>query len=352
LIALSTLRFPAYAGASDLAVESIWLEKVSAPGVPVAATDLPLDESFNIVASIKNLGQETASGYYLDVYYDNDYGRGGPDNITAGEVQEWYVGPLTALAGTHTTQWVVDPDNLIAELNESNNLLEYTFTIGQETTTTTTGTSTVQTTQVLTSTGTMTVTGYRTTTVTSYTGTMTSTSTVVVPASVTTGPSAMTSTVQTTQFVTSTGTMTVTGYRTTTVTSYVGTVTSTSTVVVPASVTTGPSASTLTVQTTQVLTSTGTTTMTGHTTRTVTSYTGTETSTSTSVVYTTVTSLASAGTSSPLVYIGFLSLLGVTVGRRVTAAARGQVNSPIVPRNFLEPQALLRDTPTISIVGS
>jgi len=33
-------------------------------------------------------------------------------------------------------------------------------------------------------------------------------------------------------------------------------------------------------------------------------------------------------------------------------AARGQVNSPIVPRNLLEPQALLRDKPTISIVGS
>jgi len=33
-------------------------------------------------------------------------------------------------------------------------------------------------------------------------------------------------------------------------------------------------------------------------------------------------------------------------------AARGQVSSPIVPRNLLEPQALLRDKPTISIVGS
>jgi IS605 OrfB family transposase len=33
-------------------------------------------------------------------------------------------------------------------------------------------------------------------------------------------------------------------------------------------------------------------------------------------------------------------------------AARGQVSDPIVPRNFLEPQALLRDKPTISIVGS
>jgi len=33
-------------------------------------------------------------------------------------------------------------------------------------------------------------------------------------------------------------------------------------------------------------------------------------------------------------------------------AARGHVSSPIVPRNLLEPQALLRDKPTTSIVGS
>jgi len=33
-------------------------------------------------------------------------------------------------------------------------------------------------------------------------------------------------------------------------------------------------------------------------------------------------------------------------------AARGAVSRPIVPRNFLEPQTLLRDKPTISIVGS
>jgi hypothetical protein len=33
-------------------------------------------------------------------------------------------------------------------------------------------------------------------------------------------------------------------------------------------------------------------------------------------------------------------------------AARGQVSSPIVPTNFLEPEALVRDKPTISIVRS
>lgn len=385
ILVISCVYLPVtvHAGSSDLTVNNIWLEDASQPGQPIS--QLSLGQSFNIVATLKNLGQETAYGYYIDVYYDSDYGRGGPDDILAGEVQTWYVGPLTAQDGAHTTKWVVDPDNLIAELDEGNNQKEYTFTIGQQTTTTTTtvynststttepttttATSTVQTTQVLASTGTTNVTSYTTTTVTSHTGTETSTSTIVVPTTVTVGPLASTSTVQTTQILTSTGTATVTGYTTTTVTSYTGTQTSTSTIVVPTTVTIFPSSTPSTVQTTQVLTSTGTTTVTGYTTTTVTSYTGTQTSTSTivvpatvtigaspatltvqhtqflistatamvtgyttttvtshtatqtststRVVYTTVTTLASAIASSPLVYLGFLSLLSVTAGRRV-----------------------------------
>lgn len=331
LIALSTLRFPAYAGAPDLTVDSIWLERASAPGVPVAGTDLALNEAFNIVASIKNLGQETASGYYLDVYYDNDYGRGGPDNITAGEAQEWYVGPLTAVAGTHVTQWVVDPDSQIAELNEENNVKQYVFTVGGEITTTATTTSasattnstssstssatgsattpttiTVQTTQVVTATGTTTVTGYMTVTVISYTGTQISTSTIVVPAAA-----------QTIQVLTATGTTTITGYRTMTVTSYTGTQTLTSTVVVPATGTTGPPALTSTGQTTQVLTSTRTTTVTSYTTTTLTSYTRTRTLTSTKVV------TRPAAASTHLTYLGFLSLFAVTAGQMATAGSKG-----------------------------
>jgi hypothetical protein len=372
LIALSTLSLPVYAGSSDLTVDSIWLERASAPGVPVAGIDLALNESFDIVASIKNLGQETASGYYLDVYYDNDYGRGGPDNITAGEVQEWYVGPLTATAGAHTTKWVVDPDNLIAELDESNNEKDFIFTIGQQNTTTTTTTSiptttssnststtiesttptttsiptttssnstatnstssstssatgsvmtpatmTVQTTQVVTATGMTTVTGYTTVTVISYTGTQISTSTIVVPVAATTGPSPATSTAQTIQVLTATGTTTVTGYRTMTVTSYTGTQTLTSTIVVPATGTTAPPALTSTVRTTQVLTSTRTTRMTAYTTKTVTSYTGTQTLTSTKVV------TKPAAASTHLAYLGFLSLFAVTVGQMATARSKG-----------------------------
>jgi hypothetical protein len=283
----------------------MWLERASAPGVPVAGTDLALNESFNIVASIKNLGQEAANGYYLDVYYDNDYGRGGPDNIAAGEVQEWYVGPLTATAGTHTTQWVVDPDNQIAELNEQNNVKQYTFTIGSsEPQTTTESTATVSVTVIQNSTSFSY--GTTTTTVTAY-STSTSTSTIPTVTTVALVPLTTTLAVRNTQYVTS--------VLTTTVTSYTGTQALTSTVVVPTTVTLAPLAATSSVQARQVQTLTGTTTETKYTTVATTVYTGTLTSTSTRVVYTTVTRLASAGASSPLTYLGFISLLGVTFGR-------------------------------------
>ena len=264
-----------HAGSPDLTVDSIWLEDASQPGQPIS--QVSSGQSFLIVATIKNIGQETASGYYVDVYYDNDYGRGGPDNILAGEVQTWYVGPLTAQDGTHTTKWVVDPDNQIAELDESNNLKEYTFTVGQQTTTTSTTNATT--------------------------------------------------TVQITQLLTTTGTTNVTSYTTTTTTSYTGTTTSTGTVVVPTTVTVGPSATTVTLQTTQVLTTTGTTQVTSYTTTTVTSYTATTTSTGTVVVYTTATnSVHGAGvTASPLTYLGLLSLLALTVSR-VMPLRKGKVS--------------------------
>jgi M6 family metalloprotease-like protein len=157
-------------------------------------------------------------------------------------------------------------------------------------------TSTAQSTQYLTS--------LLTTTVTSYTGTETSTSTIVVPTTVILVPNTVTSTVQSTQYLTS--------VLTTTVTSYTSTTTSTSTI--PTTVALVPLTATSTIQNIEFVTSVLTTTET--------SYTATTTSTSTSVVYTTVTVSpggAGAGASSPLAYLGFLSLLAVAVGRRVTA---------------------------------
>jgi hypothetical protein len=112
----------------DLTLESVWVEKASELGQ--AAGAMQAGEEINIVATVKNIGGTTANGYYIDIYYDDDYGRGGPDNIASGEVQTWCVGPLTAQAGAHTTKWVVDPDDQIAELDETNNVREYGFTVG------------------------------------------------------------------------------------------------------------------------------------------------------------------------------------------------------------------------------
>ena len=254
VIGSASLSGTAHAGSPDLTVDSIWLEDASQVGQPVS--QVSPGQSFNIVATIKNIGQDTASNYYLDVYYDSDYGRGGPDNIAPGEVQTWYVGPLTAQAGTHTTKWVVDPDNQIVELNESNNEKDYTFIVGSQTATTTVTSSS-------TSTQTSTLYSYGTTTktVTSYTGTSTLKSTIVVPTTVVLVPSTVTSTVGSTQFLTSTGT--------TTVTSYTATTTSKSTSLVYTTVT--------------------------------------------------KSAAVAAVASSPLVYLSFLSLLAVTVGHRVTA---------------------------------
>jgi hypothetical protein len=282
IISFAYLPRTGHAGSSDLTVDSIWLEDASQPGQPIS--QVSSGQSFLIVATIKNIGQEAASGYYVDVYYDSDYGRGGPDNILAGEVQTWYVGPLTAQDGTHTTKWVVDPDNQIAELDEGNNLKEYSFTTGQQiTTSSTTASATTSTTNATT-------------------------------AATTT---AATTTVEIIQLLTSTGTTNVTSYTTTTVTSYTGTMTSTSTIVVPTTVTVGPSAATVTLQTTQVLTVTGTTQVISYTTKTITSYTATTTSTGTVVVYTTATnSVHGAGVAAtPLTYLGLLSLLALTVSR-------------------------------------
>jgi len=132
-------------------------------------------------------------------------------------------------------------------------------------------------------------------------------------------PLTLTSIVQSIQYLTS--------ILSTTVTSYTGTQTVTSTIPTVTTVVLLPSTVTSTVESTQYLISTATTT--------VTSYTATTTSTSTSVVYTTVTATpggAGAGaSSSPLVYLGFLSLLAVTLGR-VTAGKGRRIQKARSPK--------------------
>lgn len=144
------------------------------------------------------------------------------------------------------------------------------------------------------------------TTVTSYTDTQASTSTIVVRTTVVLVPSTVTSIAQNTQFLTST--------TATTVTNYTSTKTSTSTILIPTTIVLVPLTATSTIGSTQYLTSTSTTT--------VTNYTNTSTSTSTSVVYTTVTLSqggAGANASTPLAYLGFVSVLAIMASHGVTA---------------------------------
>jgi hypothetical protein len=111
----------------DLTIDNIWLVSASNPGQNV--TQPMAGDQFDIAASVKNIGNAPAFGYYVDVYYDGYFGRSGPDNITSGGVQVWYVGPITAEAGSHTTTWVVNPNNTITELNYDNNVKAYTFSV-------------------------------------------------------------------------------------------------------------------------------------------------------------------------------------------------------------------------------
>jgi len=171
-ISFANLPVTVHAGSPDLTIDSIWLEDASQIGQPLS--QLSAGQSFNIIATIKNIGQDAASGYYLDVYYDSDYGRGGPDNIAPGEVQTWYVGPLTAQAGTHTTTWVADPDTQIPELVETNNQKQLVFTVGSTTVTTTVTSNSTFSTAESTSTTTTTMTSSSTSSTTQLTSTSTS----------------------------------------------------------------------------------------------------------------------------------------------------------------------------------
>jgi len=225
-----------------------------------------------------------------------------------------YTGTTTTTSTVPTvTTVILVPLTITSSDQSTQSLTSVVTTTVTSYTSTTTSTSTIPTTVALVASTVTSIvqsiqylTSIFSTTVSNYTGTQTSTSTVVVPTTVVLVPSTVTSTAQSTQFLTSTSA--------TTVTNYTSTETSTSTILVPTTVVLVPLTATSTDQSTQYLTSTSTTT--------VTNYTNTSTSTSTSVVYTTVTVSqggAEADASSPLAYLGFISVLAITTSHGVTA---------------------------------
>jgi len=321
---------------------------------PVEVT--PGITDFSVWSRVRNVGTASCTDFRVSYYASTDSVIDSSDYLitnvyigisgflpsTAIDVSSSWEFPAGIPYGTYWVGWIIDSQDYVTELDETNNVAykssyqlmvsppvttitatvthtSTSYSYGTRTTTatsytsTTTSTSTIPTVTTvvlvpltITSTdqSTQFLTSFLTTTVTSYTSTTTSTSTI--PTTVALVPLTMTSTAQSTQYLTSILTMTVT--------SYTGTETSTSTIPTLTTVILVPSSVTLTVQSTQLLTSILTTT--------VTSYTATTTSTSTSVVYTTVTATpggAGAGASNPLAYFGFISLLAITLGDRIAA---------------------------------
>jgi len=331
MIALYTLRFPVFAASSDLAVIDIWLEKASAPGVPVTGTDLAPNESFIIVASITNLGQETANGYYLDVYYDSDYGRGGPDNITPGEVQEWYVGPLTALGGQHTTNWVVNPDLQIAELDEQNNQKQYIFNIGQlitNSTTTVSSTSLVSTETTSTNT---------TTTATTTTASSTTSSTATITSWSSTNQTLPTTTTTTTSSTSNSSSSTVSQTQSSTQ-SHTTQITNSTTTSYTSTTNTVPSSTQSTTGTTSSSTTPTTTATTSSSTAQTSSSTTSSSTTTSSTITTTITTLTTITTSSSMSSVPSLVVTSPKAGQSWQAGSKHSITwtfkrgtSPVLP---------------------
>jgi hypothetical protein len=91
LVCIPNVVVPAHAASPDLTVDSIWLEEASAVGVPVA--QVAPGDSFLIVATVKNTGDSAANGYYLDVYYDSDYGREARTTLRRAKCRHGMLGP-------------------------------------------------------------------------------------------------------------------------------------------------------------------------------------------------------------------------------------------------------------------
>jgi len=102
-------------------------------GVDVSPAPVHRGETLTAMAEIENLGLETSPGFviafYVDevrvdtAYYGQDV-RNGEEVFIVGRV-----GTAGFLPGPHVLRVVVDPDNAIAELDESDNTLVYPFEI-------------------------------------------------------------------------------------------------------------------------------------------------------------------------------------------------------------------------------
>jgi len=118
VLALGTLPMSSFAQQNlpDLVVSRIWIGDKSKPIVPRAG------EPFYLCATVKNIGNAQAEGYYVQPYFGGGpLAPGGPGKIEAGGAQDWSCGPVTVGPGIYEVRWVVNPDRRVGEASYGNN---------------------------------------------------------------------------------------------------------------------------------------------------------------------------------------------------------------------------------------
>jgi len=101
----------------DLVISKIWIgDRNNTPIIPKAG------EAFYVCATVKNLGNAHAEGYYVQPYFGGSpLATGGPGKLEAGGAQDWSSGPVVAGHGIYEVRWVLNPDRKVPEANYGNN---------------------------------------------------------------------------------------------------------------------------------------------------------------------------------------------------------------------------------------
>jgi len=116
LVMMSSRSF-AQQALPDLVVTKIWIgDRNNTPIVPKAG------EGFYVCATVKNLGNAQAEGYYVQPYFGGGaLATGGPGKLEAGGAQDWSSGPVVVGPGIYEVRWVLNPDRKVPEANYGNN---------------------------------------------------------------------------------------------------------------------------------------------------------------------------------------------------------------------------------------
>lgn len=101
----------------DLVISKIWIgDRNNTPILPKAG------EAFYVCATVKNLGNAHAEGYYVQPYFGGSpLATGGPGKLEVGGAQDWSSGPVVVGPGIYEVRWVLNPDRKVPEANYGNN---------------------------------------------------------------------------------------------------------------------------------------------------------------------------------------------------------------------------------------